>query len=121
MNNLSKVIALALIATFISPVSQAQGASCSQVKSKFNAASKLATPTNSVDVKKMVDAYKIALTNTKCFSKTQISGFKKYVNEVSSSEECLDPAMTETMNGLLGDNTWTKFCQGFKGLVRYAK
>lgn len=121
MNNLSKVIALTLIATFISPISQAQGASCNQVKSKFNTVSKLVAPANSIDVKKIVDAYKIVLTNTKCFSKKQIGEFKKYVNEVASSEECLDPAMIETMNGLLGDNTWTKFCQGFKGLVRYAK
>ena len=119
MKTLSKVLVLILITTLFSPTAQAQAASCSQVKSKFNAFGK-SLPTKGIDVTKMVDAYKIALTNPKCFSKSQISEFKKYVNEVASGEECY-PDMIKSMNGLLGGNTWTKFCKGFKGLVRYTK
>lgn len=119
MKKLGALSAIVLILSVLSPMHEARAIGCGQVKNMFKSVGSEVSFENAKGAQKMVDAYKIALANPKCFGAKDIKEMKSSTNDIIKM--CNDTNQSSMMQALFGKATWSTFCKGFKSLSGYTK
>ena len=114
---MKRLVIVALVLTFISPIQEAQATGCSQVKSMIKSMGSAVNFSNAKSAKKMVDAYETAFKNPKCLPAKDIAEMRTAAKDLIV--ECSKPDTVYKM--LFTKPVYEAFCGGFKKLSKYTK
>lgn len=114
---MKRLVVVALVLTFISPIQEAQATGCAQVKTMIKSMGSAVNFSNAKSAKKMVDAYETAFKNPKCLPAKDIAEMRIAAKDLIA--ECAKP---DTVYKILFDKpVFVAFCGGFKKLAKYTK
>ena len=114
---MKRLVLIALVLMFISPIQEANATGCAQVKTMIKSMGSAVNFSNAKSAKKMVDAYETAFKNPKCLPAKEIAEMRIAAKDLIV--ECAKPDTVYKM--LFTKPVFDAFCGGFKRLTKYTK